>query len=116
MLGGEWQTRVRSGVLAHQPLVRLGASRSAPRRGISVVGTLLGGVTGFLLGAAFWIVLGLKEPSNGDAARLALAWEPACTALALDRHAGHTTAEPCFAHALPPRAGSARGLVARAQP
>src|SRR5262249_14213240 len=75
MLGGEW----RPGVLAHQPLVRLGASRSAPRRGISVAGTLLGGVTGFLLGAAFWIVPGLKEPSNGDAARLALPWEPACT-------------------------------------
>jgi hypothetical protein len=109
MFGGEWLMRGRSGARA-EPLARLGPLRSGPRRGISIAGTLLGGMAGFLLGAAFWIVLGVKELSSGDAAWKALPWEPACTALTLDRHAGHTTAGPCFAHALPPRAGPGRGL------
>jgi hypothetical protein len=110
MLGRELM-RGRSDALA-QSLAPLGASRS----GISIAGTLLGGMTGFLLGAAFWIVLGLKDLSSGDALRVALPWEPECTALALDRHAGHTTAGPCFARALPPPAGPVLGLVARTRP
>jgi len=95
MLGGEWPLRQRS-----RGLRGLAARRRAGQgRRVSLAGTLVGGIAGFLLGAAFWVILGLDHPKG---AGVSPAWEPDCTVLTLDRHQGHTTAGPCFGYA-PPR-------------
>jgi hypothetical protein len=85
-----------------------------------------GGLAGFLLGAAFWIVLGLQELgspelSGSAAPRLAPSADrqgdiPDCTSLALDRRKGHTTAEPCLSPVLPLREASATLLGYRSLP
>jgi hypothetical protein len=67
-------------------------------------------VFGFLLAAAFWIVLGVYEP-NSSGAGLAPAGEPHCTALALDRARARTIAEPCIGDLLPFQSANA-GRVA----
>jgi len=99
MLGGEWPLRRRSrglrglAVRRRAPLARGGQGRR-----LSVAGTLVGGIAGFLLGAALWVILGLNHPKG---AGVSPAWEPDCTVLTLDRHQGHTTAGPCFGYAPP---------------
>ena len=79
---------------------------------------LCGGVAGFLIGAAFWIALGLQELTGSGAAGLAPVREPhglyvpppGCTSLALDRREGHTTAEPCLGEGLPMREARANSF------
>src|SRR5262245_14812562 len=103
MVGGV-PLRRRSGgltglaVRGHAPAAHGGRSRR-----VSVAGTIVGGVAGFLLGAAFWGVLGVHQPKSGPASGmspgLSPAWEPDCTVLTLDRRRGHTTAGPCLDHA-----------------
>ena len=65
---------------------------------MSLAGTIVGGLAGFLLGAAFWGVLGVHQPKSGPATGMSPAWEPDCTVLTLDRRQGHTTAGPCVSH------------------
>jgi hypothetical protein len=68
---------------------------------MTMAGAALCGMAGFFLGAAFWIVLGalslaggpLPEPLPGLESHAP--HSTGCTSLALDRHNGHTTAEPC---------------------
>jgi hypothetical protein len=115
-------TSVQLGRPALVPVVR--GAGGALRK--SVAGVLGGGVLGFLLGAAFWVVLGLQELGlpelSGDAApRPAPTADrqgdiPGCTSLALDRRRGHTTAEPCLGHVLPLREASAAHLGDRSLP
>jgi hypothetical protein len=84
----------------------------------SLTGVLCGGVAGFLLGAAFWIALGLQELTGSGAAGLAPVREPhglhvpppGCTSLALDRRQGHTTAEPCLGEGSPMREARANSF------
>ena len=82
----------------------------------SLASVVCGGVAGFLLGAAFWIVLGLQELTGSEAPWLPPLREPQnlnapeCTSLALDRRRGHTTAEPCLGQVLPLREALATGL------
>jgi hypothetical protein len=66
---------------------------------MSVAGTIVGGVAGFLVGAAFWWVLAVHQPRTGSAPGMSPVWEPDCTVLTLDRRQGHTTAGPCLSHA-----------------
>ena len=83
---------------------------------------LCGGVAGLLLGATFWIVLGLQELTGSGAPRLAPAGDPQgvqapqCTSLALDRRQGHTTAEPCLRQVLPLREARAAAPGDRSLP
>ena len=78
-----------------------------------------GGLAGFVLGAAFWIVLAVEALTGGEAPRLSPPGEPqsvqspGCTSLAIDRRKGRTTAEPCLGHVLPLREAHATGLSAR---
>ena len=75
----------------------------------------VGGAAGFVLGAAFWIVLGLQQLTGSEGPRPAPLREPQslhtpeCTSLALDRRRGHTTAEPCLGQVLPLREALATG-------
>ncbi len=106
MLGGDDQLRGRRAAPAtqvgrHMPLR---SETDRPTRK-SFPGVLYGGAAGFLLGAAFWIALGLQElAGSSGAASLSPAREPegvqvpaaGCTSLTLDRRQGHTTAEPCL--------------------
>lgn len=84
-------------------------SRPGRLQGKSLAGVVGGGAAGFVLGAAFWIVLGLQEIAGSGAPNLSPVRDPqglhapGCTALALDRRQGHTTAEPCLHHVLPLR-------------
>jgi hypothetical protein len=86
-------------------------ARPSPRRAgrKSLASIACGGMAGFLLGAAFWIVLGLQELTGGEGAKLSPLRDPqglhspGCTSLALDRRKGHTTAEPCLGQVLPLR-------------
>ena len=88
----------------------------------SLASVLCGGAAGFVLGAAFWIVLGLQELTGSEGPRLSPLPEPQslhtpeCTSLALDRRRGHTTAEPCLGQVLPLREALATGLADRALP
>ncbi len=76
------------------------AARGRPGRAPIAV-ALRWGAAGFLLGAAFWVYLGVRELTHSDLPKLfqhqGLPAAPAsgCTALALDRDNGHTTAAPC---------------------
>jgi hypothetical protein len=60
------------------------------------------GAAGFLLGAGFWIYLGVSELTAVDfphpSPRQGLPGGPGsgCTSLALDRRNGRTTAAPCL--------------------
>ena len=55
------------------------------------------GAAGFLLGAGFWIYLGVRELTGGDLPQLPPRVPASgCTSLALDRHNGRTTAAPCL--------------------
>ena len=127
MLGGEERLRgrpggtsARSGRPAQTPASPL-AGRPLRK---SFAGVLCGGMAGFLLGAAFWVVLGLQEltgsgapessPARGSQGAPAAA--PDCTSLALDRRWGHTTAEPCLRQALPQREAHATALGDRSLP
>ena len=86
---------------------RPGAERAGPagprpaRPGRAPIGTALRwGAAGVLMGVAFWICLGIGVPTHGDLQLLRHqglqdAPAPGCTALALDRDRGHTTAAPC---------------------
>ena len=126
MLGGEERRRGRSGRPAAEAArqARTRASRATRPWRKSLVGVVGGGLAGFLLGAAFWIVLGLQELSSGGAPRLMPSGEPhgvfsptpGCTALALDRRQGHTTAEPCLGQVLPLREASITGPGHRSLP
>ena len=88
----------------------------------SLASVLWGGAAGFVLGAAFWIVLGLQQLTGSEGPRLSPLREPQslhtpeCTSLALDRRRGHTTAEPCLGQVLPLREALATGLADRALP
>jgi hypothetical protein len=79
-------------------------------------------MAGFLLGAAFWIVLGLQELAGSESSRLPPLLvpqdlhAPGCTSLALDRRKGRTTAEPCLGQVLPLREALATGLTDRFSP
>ena len=57
------------------------------------------GVFGFLLGAGLCVLIAAPEGSGELMQRAAqdlqIGFAPGCTALALDRHGGHTIAEPC---------------------
>jgi hypothetical protein len=85
--------RRRLVVRGHVPEARVGRGRR-----VSVAGTSVGVVAGFLLGAALWCILGVHQPISGSASGVSPAWEPDCTVLALDRRQGHTTAGPCLDH------------------
>lgn len=88
----------------------------------SLASVVCGGAAGFLLGAAFWIVLGLQQLTGSEGPRLSPIREPhslhtpECTSLALDRSRGHTTAEPCLGQVLPLREALATGLGDRSLP
>jgi hypothetical protein len=79
-------------------------------------------MAGFVLGAAFWIVLGLQELTGSATPSLSPPWEPQslhapeCTSLAIDRRRGRTTAEPCLGQVLPAREAHATGLGDRSLP
>jgi hypothetical protein len=110
MLGGELPLRRRLGGLSGLARQRLApTARGGQDRRVSVAGTIVGGVAGFLLGAAFWAILEVHQLQGGPAAGVVSpAWEPDCTVLTLDRRQGHTTAGPCFGHAPPQRQADAR--------
>ena len=82
----------------------------------------IGSAPYFVLGAAFWIVLGLQQLTGSEGPRLSPPPEPQslhtpeCTSLALDRRRGHTTAEPCLGQVLPLREALATGLADRPLP
>src|SRR6266436_6368296 len=92
---------------------RQGHTSARPRQGRpwrkSLASVVCGGVAGFLLGAAFWIVLGLQELTGSESPGLSPLRNPqglhapGCTSLALDRRRGRTTAEPCLGQVLPLR-------------
>ena len=78
MLGGEERKHGRPGgpsAHAGRP-AQTPASRSGRPWRKSLAGVLCGGVAGLLLGAAFWIVLGLQELTGSGAPRLAPAGDP----------------------------------------
>lgn len=81
------------------------------------VGSLCGAAVGFLLGAAFWIALGVQEltgvradtsPSREPQGMHSPA--PGCTSLTLDRREGNTIAEPCGGESMPMREARAGAL------
>jgi hypothetical protein len=128
MLGGGERKHRQSGdpsAHARRPAHAPASSAGRPRR-TSLTGIVCGGLTGFLLGAAFWIVLGVQdlgvpELSGSAAPRLVPSADrqgdiPDCTSLALDRRKGHTTAEPCPSLVLPLREASANLLGDRSVP
>jgi hypothetical protein len=92
-------------------------SQPRRRRPKSLAGVVCGGMTGFVLGATFWSVLGLQELPGSEAPRLSPLPEPQnmhapdCTSLTLDRRQGSTTAEPC--QVLPLREAHATELGGR---
>ena len=90
-----------------RPSRRCSGGRGGQGRRVSVAGIIVGGVAGFLLGAAFWDILAVHPPKSGPASGMSPAWEPDCTVLTLDRRQGHTTAEPCVGHAPPLRQADA---------
>jgi hypothetical protein len=121
--GGERKHRQPSGPSAHaRGPAQAPASRAGRPRRTSLAGIVYGGLTGLLLVAAFWIVLGLQEPAGSRAPSLVPDADaqgvqaPQCTSLALDRHQGRTTAEPCPGQALPFREASAAAAGDRAAP
>lgn len=78
---------------------------------------LCGAAAGFLLGATFWIMLGVQVLSGGSADTSSSRElqgvqfpAPGCTSLTLDRREGNTIAEPCLGEALPMREARARSL------
>jgi len=84
---------------------------------------LCGAAAGFLLGATFWIMLGVQVLTGGSAdtssSRELQGVQfpvPGCTSLTLDRREGNTIAEPCLSEALPMREASARSLGRAPQP
>jgi hypothetical protein len=85
MLGGVEQRRHRSGA---RPTGRSGSA--------AIAVTVSWGAVGFLLGAGFWIYLGVRELTGSGLPQPQAAPEPGCTSLALDRHHGSTTAAPCL--------------------
>lgn len=97
-------------------LPRTSASHAGRPWRKSLAGVVGGGAAGFVLGAAFWVILGLQEIAGSGAPNLPPGWDPqampapGCTSLALDRRQGHTTAEPCLRQALPLREARANGL------
>jgi hypothetical protein len=101
MFGGVEQTRHRSGYQPNgqragreaQTIARLpsGRSRRAP-----VAVAVRWGTAGFLLGASFWIYLGVLEFTGSGLPQPQGPPAPDCTSLALDRHNGRTTAAPCL--------------------
>ena len=93
-----------------QRCARGSAAPNGPPRAMSAPLTLVGGVIGLLLAAAFWMVLGLYEP-NSPGAGLAPAGEPHCTALALDRTQARTVAEPCVGDLLSLQSANASGVA-----
>jgi hypothetical protein len=106
-LGRERQLRGRSGWRGAGVEGALVPPARGNRYRMPVAGALVGGVAGFLLGGAFWAAFGPNELTSGPAAGMSPAWEPDCTALALDRRGGHTTAGPCFVHTPPLRQAEA---------
>ena len=54
-----------------------------------------GVAAGFLLGAGFWIYLGVDELAGSGLPQAHGAPVPGCTSLALDRHSGSTSSTPC---------------------
>jgi hypothetical protein len=123
MLGGLERKHQGSGTppthAGRQPHLAARPSARRPWRK-SLASVACGGMTGFLLGAAFWIVLGLQELTVGASPSLSPLPEPqslqapGCTSLAIDRRRGHTTAEPCLGHVPPLREALAAGLADRA--
>ena len=107
MVGGEGPLRRRSGGLGGSAVELAPAARGGQGRRVSVAGTIVGGVAGFLLGAAFWGILGVHPSKSGPASGMSPVWEPDCTVLTLDRRQGHTTAGPCLGHAAPLRQADA---------
>jgi len=108
MVGGERPLRRRLGGLGGLAAPGLApAARGGEGRRVSVAGTIVGGVAGFLLGAALWGILGVHPPTSAPASGMSPAWEPDCTVLILDRRQGHTTAGPCLGHATPLRQADA---------
>lgn len=112
MLGGLDERRARAAA-------RLQAGGRRP--GAAVRG-ITWGVAGFVLGATFWIVLGVLSVTGGALPQLSPLWEPqgapgsGCTSLALDRSKGNTTAEPCRSSAQPLREALAAAPGDLAQP
>jgi hypothetical protein len=79
-------------------------------------------MAGFVLGAAFWIVLGALSVTGGALPQLSPLFDTqgapgsGCTSLALDRSKGHTTAEPCRSSTSPLREALAAAPSDLAQP
>ena len=69
-------------------LVSPGRSPAAAALGWSVA-------AGFLLGAGFWISLGVYELADSGLPQAQGGPAPGCTSLALDRHSGSTKSTPC---------------------
>ena len=65
--------RSKNSAVARQARTR--ASRAMRPWRKSLAGMLCGGMTGFVLGAAFWIVLALQEVTGGGTPRLSPVWE-----------------------------------------
>jgi len=102
MVGGErpwWQRSGGQRGLGVEGLARAGPDSQGRR--VSVAGAIVVGAAGFLLGAAFWGLLGVHQAKSGPASGMSPAWEPDCTVLTLDRRQGHTTAGPCVGHGPP---------------
>ena len=125
MLGGVERRHQGSGgppTHAGRPAHTTARPRAGRRWRKTLASVVCGGAAGFLLGAAFWIVLGLRELTGSEGARLSPLREPqglhtpGCTSLALDRRKGHTTAEPCLGQVLPLREALATGLGDRSLP
>jgi hypothetical protein len=122
MLGGVERRHQSGGSPAHagrpaHTTARPQAGRPWPKSLASVV---CGGAAGFVLGAAFWIILGLQELTASTSPSLSPVpvpqslHAPGCTSLAIDRHGGRTTAEPCANQLQPLREALATGLGGRA--
>jgi hypothetical protein len=112
MLGGVEKTRTRGSA---RPQTDGGRPRAAARG-------LVWGVAGFVLGAAFWVILGALSVTGGALPQLSPLWDQqgeagsGCTSLALDRSKGHTTAEPCRRSAQPLREAVAASTVDLVRP
>ena len=118
MLGGveRRQRGARAAPAFGQPYARRPWRRSP-------ASAVYGGAAGFVLGAAFWIVLGLQELTGSEVppklAPLQDAQDqtpPGCTSLAIDRRKGRTISEPCLEQMLPLREALATGLTGRGVP
>jgi len=95
MRGGVERKRHRAGERPDGRRAAAAARLRSPGRVSAASALGWGAAAGFLLGAGFWIYLGVHELTGGGLPQAQGAPTPGCTSLALDRHSGSTSSTPC---------------------